>query len=605
VTLSLNSGAAVRALAGLVAVVVLATSCSLLPQSPNPPSVPSGGTLSVGTWQAPATLLAAGITDRFPAALAVVAPMAEGLLRVRDQSELHPGGADSVFAPQLAVEVPTLANGDVVVDGSGMTVTWKLRKGVKWHDGSDFSSRDVVDTFQFWWLKYQDRNPTVIQGTSGWDQVADVREVDAHTVAVTFSSPFGPYLELGSGPYGILPGQLLEKSWDAGGDLTRVKLPIALPGGYAGFATWDDWVVGTGPYMLKEFQPDDHLTMVRNPHWWGSHAPYLDSIVFKFESSLDAELADLRGGTIQLALDAGGAEAGVLKGALSGSHGSAVTAKLTGVEHLDFNLKNRFLADPAIRRAIRMAIDRQAFASTAAAGRVAAPPDAWICTGLAAWCADPSIGTSKHDLRGANEELDKAGFGLLTTGDGAGYRASSDGAPISLSLTSVRDDPVRLHEEDLIAAALKAIGIRVQAPYRNVTARRLYGAYQVQGVLAAHAFDLAISSDSVGWGEPDGFSAEFVCSQIPSDANGGVGRNATQLCDPAVDAGFNTGLAAVTGADRKKAYGAVQRALAADLSSVPLRQLVVVQLASSKVGGIRPNGDVWTSNAANWYSAGS
>ena len=112
-----------------------------------------GGSLTVGTWQPPASLLAAGITDRSPAGLAVVAPMAEGLLRVRDQSELRPGGPESVFAPQLAVEVPTLANGGVVVDGGGMTVTWKLRKNVRWHDGSAFTSHDVADTFQFWWLK--------------------------------------------------------------------------------------------------------------------------------------------------------------------------------------------------------------------------------------------------------------------------------------------------------------------------------------------------------------------------------------------------------------------------------------------------------------------
>jgi peptide/nickel transport system substrate-binding protein len=599
-----GSAVAYPAIAGLLAMAILATSCTLLPQAPNPPAVKPGGTLTVGTWQPPATLLAAGISDQSRTALAVVAPMAEGLLRVRDQSELRAGGPGSVFAPQLALEVPTLENGDVVLAGGGMTVTWKLRHGVRWQDGADFSSSDVVDTFQFWWLKYRDRNPTLLPSTSGWDQVTDVQALDTYTVAVSFSHPFGPYLQLGSGPYGILPGHLLEKTWDAGGDLTRVKLPVALPGAYSGVGTWDDWIVGTGPYMLKEFEPDDHLTMVRNPHWWGPHAPYLDSIVFKFESSLSVELADLRGGTIQLALDAGGADAVALKDALSGSHGTAVTARSTGVEHLDFNLKNRFLANPAIRSAIRLALDRKAFLPPAAAGKPAAPPDAWICTGLAAWCADPSVGSTGADPKAANALLDKAGFALAAAGDGAGYRSFSDGTTISLSLTSIKDDAVRLHEEDLIAAALQAIGIKVQAPYRNVPARRLFAGYQVEGVLSTHAFDLALYSDSVGWGDPDGFYSEFVCSQVPSAANGGAGQNATQLCDPAVDAGFNSGQGAVAAGDRKKAYGAVQRALTADVPNVPLRQLIVVQLASSKAGGIAANGDVWTSNAADWFRVG-
>jgi peptide/nickel transport system substrate-binding protein len=598
-----SSAVASWALAGLVALTILATSCTILPQSPTPPPPTPGGTLTVGTWQPPATLLA-GIGDQSRSALAVVAPMAEGLLRVRDQSELHAGGPGSVFAPQLALEVPTLENGDVVVAGGGMTVTWKLRQGVKWHDGADFSSSDVVDTFQFWWLKYRDRNPTLLPSTSGWDQVTDVQAPDGHTVVVSFSQPYGPYLQLGSGPYGILPGHLLEQTWAAGGDLTRVKLPIALPGAYSGVGTWDDWVVGTGPYMLKEFQPDDHLTMLRNPHWWGPHAPYLDSIVFKFESSLSAELADLKDGTIQLALDAGGADAAALKDALNGSHGAAVTARSTGVEHLDFNLKNRFLANPAVRKAIRLSLDRSAFAPPAAVGKVAAPPDAGICSGLAAWCADPSVGSTRPDPKAANALLDAAGYALGTTGDGAGYRTFSDGTTISLSLSSIKDDPVRLHEEDLIAAALQAIGIKVQAPYRNVPARRLFGAYPVQGVLVTHSFDLALYSDSAGGGEPDRFYSEFVCSQIPSAANGGAGQNPTQLCDPAVDAGFNAGRSAVSAADRKKAYGAAQRALAAQVPNVPLRQLVVVQLASSKARGVGANADVWTSNAADWYRVG-
>jgi peptide/nickel transport system substrate-binding protein len=594
---------AARALAGLAVLAILATSCTILPQSPTPPSPTPGGTLTVGTWQPFSTLLAGGITDQSRAAAAVLAPMAEGLLRVRDQSELHAGGPSSVYAPQLALQVPTVENGGVVLAGGGMTVTWKLRHGVRWHDGEDFSSRDVVDTFQFWWLKYRDRNPTLLPSTSGWDQVSGVQAVDPYTVTVTFSHPFGPYLELGSGPYGILPGHLLEKTWDAGGDLTRVKLPVSLPGAYSGVGTWDDWIVGTGPYMLKEFQADDHLTMVRNPGWWRPRAPYLDSIVFKFESSLAAELADLKSGAIQLALDAGGADPAFLKEALGASRGAALTARATGAEHLDFNLKNRFLANSDIRKAIRMALDRKTFALPAA-GTLALPTDGWICTGLAAWCADPSVESTGPDPKAANALLDKAGFGLATAGDGAGYRSFSDGTTISLSLTSIKDDPVRLQEEDLVAAALKAIGIRVATPYRNVPARRLYAGYQVQGVLSSHAFDLALYGDPVGWGDPDGFYSQFVCSQIPSAANGGAGQNATQLCDPAVDVAFNTGQAAVAAVDRKKAYGAVQRALAADVPNVALRQLVFVQLASSKVGGITANGDVWTSSAADWYRVG-
>lgn len=73
----------------------------------------------------------------------------------------------------------------------------------------------------------------------------------------------------------------------------------------------------------------------------------------------------------------------------------------------------------------------------------------------------------------------------------------------------------------------------------------------------------------MGWGDPDGFYSQFVCSQIPSSANAS-GQNATQLCDPTVDAGFATGHAAVATGYRKEAYQAVQRALAGDVPNLAL-----------------------------------
>lgn len=587
-------------------ILTLASACQT-PSTPIAQAVPRlGGSIVVGSWEPPESLLAAGISDQFPAAMAVVAPMAEGLLRVRDQSEFSPRGPASVYAPQLATEVPTLENGGVKLEQGGMTVTWKLRPGVLWHDGTEFTSRDVVDTFQFRWLKYRDRNPTLLQSTAGWDQVSSVDAPDARTAVIHFKQPYGPYLGLGSGPYGILPGHLLEKTWEAGGNLARVKLPIALSGGFSGNATWDQFIVGTGPYLLKEFVADDHLTMVRNPSWWGAptHQPYLDSIQFRFEKSREAELADLAAGRIDLALDIGQGDPEAVKDALGRSHGSAVVGRMTGVEHLDFNLKNRYLSNPVIRKAIRLALNRARLGPPAVAGKRPPPADGWICGGLAAWCEEPSSRAAPYDPKAASALLDQAGFGIQTSGDDAGYRSFGDGSTITLSLAASDADPVRLAEEDEVTADLKRIGIKVRQPYANVPSRRLYADFRAGGILLTHAFDLVIYSDSVNGGEPDGFAADFVCEQVPSDASPAAGLNATQLCDPAVDAAFKAGRVDVAAGDRRRDYASAQKALAADLPNLALHQLVVVHIASTRLRGVGSNGEIWTSNAANWSLTG-
>src|SRR5205823_2706151 len=112
----------------------------------------------------------------------------------------------------------------------------------------------------------------------------------------------GPYLVLGTGPYGMIPDHLLQKVWSSGGDMTKVKLSIAIPGGFNASDTMDKFIVGTGPFMFKEWVSGDHMTFVKNPNYWGSK-PHLDQITIKFEPDTNTQLADLRTGTIDMGWD--------------------------------------------------------------------------------------------------------------------------------------------------------------------------------------------------------------------------------------------------------------------------------------------------------------
>jgi len=585
-------------LAATSAIAFLAAlACGQTPTGITGENIKDGGKITIASWQEPDSLLAAGITDSMSHAFAQEGPVMEGLLNLTATADIPKNAklAD-YWKPQLATEVPTVENGDVKVNGDKMDVTWKLRQGVKWHDGEAFSSKDVKATYDFFWVKFQDKNPTPILSTSGWDQVTGVDTPDDHTATVHFKSLYGPYLVLGSGPYGVLPDHLLQKVWSSGGDLTKVKLQVAINGGFTGNDTMDKFIVGTGPFVFKEWVSGDHMTFMKNPNYWGSK-PHLDSITVKFEPDTNTQLADLRTGTIDMGWD--------FRAALLSPLGHLTNVKTdilpdSGAEKIDVNMKNKYLADPVIRKAIIQSIDRQAIIDTLLEGKSSIPVDTPLCLGEAFWCNDPSVPKTKYDPEAAKKALDDAGYKKGSDG----IRTFKDGSKISLSLKTTSGNALREQQEVVIASNLKAVGIEIKQPFQNPRSGQLFGAYASGGVLYNHTFDLAMYTNTVSGGEPDGFYGAYVCDQIPTPENGGVGQNDTQVCDPALDAAMKKGRNAVKQDDRKAAYVDAQKKLAELLPEIPLYQQLTVNAYSTKILGYKANPDYWLVNAEQLGLAG-
>ena len=592
-----------KTLAVATAVLTLALACGNSSSGPSGGTPKTGGKLVAASWQEQSSMLAIGITDSATHAYAYEAPMVEGLIGLASSADIPKNAKLSdYFVPQLATEVPTTDNGDVKVTGTTMAVTYKLRHGVKWHDGQAFTSKDVADTAQFFYLKYKDNNPTPLLSTSGWDQISSVTTPDDFTAIVNYKSLYGPYLTLFAGPEGVLPSHLLQTTWTAGGDMTKVKLPIDLSSansaGFKGSDTWDKWLVGTGPFVFKEWVSGDHLTMVRNNNYWGSHKSYLDEITVKFEPDTNTELADLRTATVDLGIDF---RAALLSPLTHLSSATTVVLGDSGAEKLDFNLKNKYLADPVIRKAINMSIDKQKMIDTLLQGKTVVSPDTPICLGLAAWCADPSIPTTKYDQKAAAKLLDDAGYKVQASGADKGFRAFKDGSTIALNLVTTSGNALREQQEVQIASDLQGVGIKIITPFKNPTAGKLFGSYAGGGVLYNHTFDIAQYTNTVPGGEPDSWYSGYVCDQIPTQANGGVGQNDTQECNPAVDSGFKAGRSKVAQADRKAGYVDAAKALAADLPEAPLYQQLTVNAYNNKLGGYKANADFWFNNSNDWY----
>ena len=93
-------------------------------------------------------------------------------------SRSAPGTTDGNLVPVLAAEVPTRENGGVAADG--LSVTWKLKRGVTWHDGQPFTADDVVFNWEY------ARDPATAAVTSGSYKDTRVEKIDSHAVKLVF-----------------------------------------------------------------------------------------------------------------------------------------------------------------------------------------------------------------------------------------------------------------------------------------------------------------------------------------------------------------------------------------------------------------------------------
>ncbi len=305
-----------------------------------------GGELRLLWWQAPTILnchLSSGTKD-FDAARAALEPLLETL-------------ADGTMVPVLATEVPALGKG---VAADGKSVTYKLREGVKWHDGQDFTADDVVFTYQ--WLS----NPDTAATTAGnYESIASVEAVDPHTVKINFKDPnpdwFTPFR---SGEGVILPKHIMQ-------DYTGTK---------ARNAPFNLKPVGTGPYKVDSFVPGDNVQYSINMNYWDPGKPAFDSISMKGGGdSTSAARAVIQSGEADYAWNIQTEEAVMKQIEGSGQDGKFITWDGGGTEKLLINhsdpntdqggqKSNKNVPHPhfkvlEVRQALNMSVDRDSIAT--------------------------------------------------------------------------------------------------------------------------------------------------------------------------------------------------------------------------------------------------
>ncbi len=454
------------------------------------------------------------------------------------------------LVPDIASAVPTQANGGISADG--LTITYHLRPGVRWHDGEPFTSRDVKFTYD----AIMNKNNDVIS-RHGYDVVARVDTPDALTVVFHLKQRFAPFVATVFGdsdsPYGILPAHLLARY----PSLNQVPYNAA--------------PIGTGPFKFVSWVRGDRIEFVRNDAFFGGR-PKIKRIVWRLVPDENTEITLLRAHEIDWMWEA---QVTAYKTIKALPNTEVILQPVNGYVGLMMNtMPGRATAKRALRRAIVMGIDRPRLVQdlTDGAGVVATadlPPFMWAF--------DPSLKNLPYDPAAARAELATLGY--------------SPAHPLQLdfayenSTIMLRSVVVQVQDQ------LARIGIDLHP--RGLLSSTIYGGYAAGGTLARGHYDVS-TYEWVAGIDPDD-SAQFMCANRPP-----AGYNQSYYCSNAMDAAQMRALASYDVGARKPAYAAIESLLVADAPLDFFWWLRNVQAINPDLHGFDPNPVVETWDIANW-----
>ena len=309
---------ALRGRPGLLARACLLAAAFALAGLPARAQVPRPGGELTAVVQPEPPLLVSAFNSAAPVGL-VSTKMLEGLLSY--DLEMNP-------RPALATAW--------TLSGDGKTLTLRLREGVRWHDGAEFTSADVQFSLMKVWKELHPR------GRSTYATVTGVDTPDKHTAVIRLSEPAPALLwALSSYESQVLPRHVYE-----GTDIRNNPANTA--------------PVGTGPFKFKSWLPGREIVLERNPDYWDSGKPYLERLVFRILPDASARTAAFAAGEVQL----GGFSPVPLADLQRLAETGELQIETRGYEYfaplflMEFNLRNPYLRDRKVRQAIAHAIDR-------------------------------------------------------------------------------------------------------------------------------------------------------------------------------------------------------------------------------------------------------
>ena len=536
------------------------------------------GDVKIIYWQAPSILnpyLSGGTKDIESSSIVI-----EPLGRYTETGAL---------VPYLAQEIPTVANGGVSADLTA--ITWRLKEGLLWSDGSPVTSADVKFTADY--CMHPEGGCAQLAKFEG---VTSIDTPDALTVTVNFSSPkpnpYGPFM---GGQTPIIQKAQFENCMGA-------KAPGCTEANFN--------PIGTGPFVVTDFRPNDVIQMAANPNYRDPAKPAFATLTFKGGGdATGAGRSVLETGefdyawNLQLAPD-------VIANMEKAGKGVAIAGFGPLVERLEMNMTDPsssldadtrstrkaphpFLSDINVRKALSMAIDRPLLVEVGygKAGRVSCDlvpaPDLYAANND--YCM-------KQDIAGANALLDSAGWAK----GGDGIRAK-DGVRLSI-LYQTSTNAVRQDFQALIKQWWGEIGVETEL--RNLNASVFFGGDPGSpDTFQKFYADVEMYANTFDGTDPQAYLAAYRCGNEPKPESQWQGENINRFCDPAYDAMLDE--LAQTGDLAKRGEIAIKLNNMQTKDSytiVPLVHRGRVSAHAKSLGGVVLNtwdSELW--NVADWH----
>ena len=536
----------------------------------------SDGEVKIIYWQAPSILnpFLSGGTKDVEASSLVIEPLA----RYNENGEL---------TPWLAESIPTVENGGVSEDLK--TITWKIKPGIKWSDGTPFTSADPVFTADY----CMDPNGGCAQ-LSKFDGIESVEAPDDMTVVITFadSTPF-PY-----GPFVGVESPIIQAAQFA--DCVGEKAP--------GCTEQNFNPIGTGPFTVTEFRPNDVITFAANDNYRDPAKPAFAKVTFKGGGDAAAAgRAVMETGefdyawNLQLAPD-------VIAQMQKGGKGQPIAGFGPLVERIMLNQTNPdpslsaeersvirphpSLGDPAVYQALSLAIDRPLLVEVGYgdAGKV-------TCNLIPAPEAinSDTFDCSTQDIDGANKLLEDAGW--VKGADGV---RAKDGVRLSYTYQT-STNAVRQDFQALVKQWWSEIG--VEAELRNLSASVFFGGDPASpDTFQKFYADVEMYANTFPGTDPQSYLGNYLCDKSPSPKTQWQGENISRYCSEEYDAMHAELSKTADAAERATKAKAMNDKLVTEGALIPLVHRGRISAHANSLGGVVLN--VWDSelwNIADWH----
>jgi peptide/nickel transport system substrate-binding protein len=537
-----------------------------------PTKAGGGGPLKVLWWQGPTLLnphFAVGTKDQDGSRI-FYEPLATW-------------NADGSLAPVLAAQIPTIENGGLTEEGT--SVTWKLKQGVKWHDGQPFTADDCVFNWEY------AADPATAATTIGSYQDVKVSKVDDHTIKLEFKKPTPFWADAFVGVNGmIIPKHLFQeyqgaKSREAPANLSPV---------------------GTGPYQYVDFKPGDLVQGKLNPNYHMPNRPFFDTIEMKGGGdAVSAARAVLQTGEYDFAWNMQ-VEDEILKRLEASGKGHVEIFSGGSIEHIQLNntdpwhevdgerssikSKHPYLSDPAVRQAFNLLVDR-ASVHKFIYGR----------TGIDT--ANYINGPEKFVSKNTKYEfaIDKANKLL----DDAGWKPGADGirAKDGVQLKAVYQTSInapRQKTQEIVKQACQKAGIAVEI--KSVTASVFFSSDVANPDTYPHfVADLQMYTTTMPQPDPAVFMRVFLSNEVASKANKFQGRNIVRWQNPEFDKLYAQSESELNPVKRAALFIAMNDLLIKDVVVIPVVTRPSVAAVVNKLSTPLSAWDSYLYALQDWY----